>query len=113
MPADGPSAGIAVAIALWSAVTDTPPLTLLAATGEVTIHGDVRPVGGVREKIEAAIEAGAERILLPRENYDSEFSAFPCEILPVATVADVLAIAFFKKVSQQRHEISAVPVCTN
>ena len=113
MPADGPSAGIAVAIALWSAVTDTPPLPLLAATGEVTIHGDVRPVGGVREKIEAAIEAGAERILLPWENYDPEFSAFPCEILPVATVADVLAIAFFKKVSQQIHEISAVPVCTN
>ena len=77
-PADGPSAGVAMAVALYSALKNRPPLPLLAATGEVSIHGNVLPVGGVREKIEAAIEAGAERVLLPRENYDAEFAAFPC-----------------------------------
>ena len=112
-PADGPSAGVAMAVALYSALKNTPPLPLLAATGEVSIHGNVLPVGGVREKIEAAIEAGAERVLLPRENYDAEFAAFPCEIITVGSVEEAIGAAFFKKVSQQIQEIIPVPVCTN
>lgn len=102
-----------MAVALYSALKNTPPLPLLAATGEVSIHGNVLPVGGVREKIEAAIEAGAERVLLPRENYDAEFAAFPCEIITVGSVEEAIGAAFFKKVSQQIQEIIPVPVCTN
>jgi Lon-like ATP-dependent protease len=65
VPMDGPSAGVALAVALMSAITDRPPEACLALTGEVAIRGDVLPVGGVREKICAAITAGAKRILVP------------------------------------------------
>ena len=112
LPADGPSAGIAIAIALYSAATGRAPLPLTAATGEVTIHGEVRPVGGVREKLEAALGAGAVRVLIPLENDDAEFAAQPA-VCPVSTLDEAFAIAFDEKVSQEKHEMATITVCTN
>ena len=68
VPKDGPSAGVALTCALLSAVTGVPARGDVAMTGEVTLHGMVLPIGGVREKLLAAYRMGITRILLPREN---------------------------------------------
>ncbi len=68
VPKDGPSAGVALTCALLSAVTGVPARGDVAMTGEVTLHGAVLPIGGVREKLLAAHRMGIARILLPKEN---------------------------------------------
>ncbi len=68
MPKDGPSAGVALACAILSAVANVPARADVAMTGELTLLGDVLPIGGVREKLLAAYRAGVTDILLPREN---------------------------------------------
>ena len=93
LPADGPSAGIAIAIALYSALLGAPPLARAAATGEVTIHGEVRPVGGVREKLAAAFEAGADCVLIPAGNDDAEFAAEP-RAHAVGTLREAFSLLF-------------------
>lgn len=94
MPMDGPSAGIALAVALMSALSGETPVPLLALTGEITASGAVRPVGGVREKLQAAVEAGAERIIIPEENWEERFRALPARVFPVNDIAAVMRIAF-------------------
>ena len=68
VPKDGPSAGVALSCALLSAVTSLPLRGDVAMTGEVTLHGKVLPIGGVKEKLLAAYRLGLTHILLPREN---------------------------------------------
>ncbi len=94
MPMDGPSAGIALAVALMSALTGKPTIPALALTGEITVQGEVRAVGGVREKLEAAVLAGARTVLLPSANYEEHFVKAEAEILPVSDIAEVMRVAF-------------------
>jgi Lon-like ATP-dependent protease len=94
VPMDGPSAGVALAVVLMSAITDRPPEACLALTGEVAICGDILPVGGVREKLNAAIAAGAKRILVPESNYEETFSELAADIIPVSDIAEVMQLAF-------------------
>lgn len=95
MPMDGPSAGIALAVALMSALTGKPAAKGLALTGEITVQGEVRPVGGVHEKLEAAVLAGATTILVPVDNYEEHSMKFDAtEVLPVSDITEVMRFAF-------------------
>ncbi len=68
VPKDGPSAGITMATAVLSAVTDTPVRAKVAMTGEVTLRGRVLAIGGLKEKLLAAKMAGITTVLVPKEN---------------------------------------------
>jgi ATP-dependent Lon protease len=99
IPKDGPSAGVTMATVLVSLLTDTPVLPLTAMTGEITLSGNVLPVGGIKEKFLAARRAGVQTIILPAENkQDVEEDLTPELIEGVAIhyasrIEDVLAVA--------------------
>ncbi len=79
IPKDGPSAGITMAVSLFSAVTKIPVLKDVAMTGEITLRGKVLPVGGIKDKILAAYRAGIRTIILSAEN-DKDLDDLPAEI---------------------------------
>ena len=90
---DGPSAGLAIFLALYSAVTKTPLPQDVAVTGEVSIQGKVRAVGGIVEKLYAARQAAMRRVLLPKENArEVDASLAGLEVIPVANVEQVLRL---------------------
>ncbi|NLJ67919.1 MAG: ATP-dependent protease LonB [Firmicutes bacterium] len=74
-PIDGPSAGIAVVTAIYSAITGRRVNNVVAMTGEVSIRGLVKPVGGVVPKLEAARLAGVKRAIIPKENWQASFAS--------------------------------------
>lgn len=91
IPIDGPSAGVSMATAITSALTQIPVDNRLAMTGEVSIHGRVKPVGGVVAKVEAAFQAGAAKVLVPKENYQDTFATLQgLQVVPVDTIQEVL-----------------------
>ena len=94
-PKDGPSAGITLTAALASLATGVPVPPDTAMTGEVSLQGDVNPIGGLPEKLMAAQRAGVHRVFIPRENETdlkdvSEEIRGQLEIVPVDTVEEVL-----------------------
>lgn len=94
VPVDGPSAGVSMLTAVYSALTETPVNNLVAMTGEVAIRGGVRPVGGVVAKVEAARLAGAKKVLIPRDNWQEIFRSLSgIQVIPVQNVNEVLAEA--------------------
>ncbi|MGG1312430.1 ATP-dependent protease LonB [Cohnella laeviribosi] len=108
-PVDGPSAGVAMAVAIASAMTNRPVDNKLAMTGEVSIHGRVKPVGGVLAKVEAAFQAGAEKVIIPKENWQAIFEGLQgVEVIPVETVDEVFGHVFGERLTA-RHEIAADP----
>ncbi|GAB6934457.1 ATP-dependent protease LonB [Calditerricola yamamurae] len=95
VPVDGPSAGTAILVAIYSALTGRPVDNLAAMTGEVSIHGKVKPVGGIVAKVEAARHAGAKRVFIPRENYQALFAEWPdIQVIPVDAIDEVLEQVF-------------------
>jgi ATP-dependent Lon protease len=94
VPIDGPSAGISMAVAIASAIHKTPVDNHLAMTGEMSIHGKVKPVGGVVAKVEAAFQAGATKVIIPKENWQELFVDLPgVEVVAVDSIEEVLKIA--------------------
>lgn len=95
VPKDGPSAGITMATAMLSAMTNTPVKANVAMTGEITLRGRVLPIGGLKEKLLAAKSAGMKKVLIPFENQadveelDEEITG-GMKIVPVKTMKEVL-----------------------
>ncbi len=98
-PVDGPSAGIAITTAVYSAITGKMVDNKVAMTGEISIRGNVKPIGGVMAKIEAARKAGATRVIIPRENYQESFKNMEIEVIPVDKIEEVIRIALISELT--------------
>ncbi len=97
-PKDGPSAGVAMCTALVSALTRVPVRSAVAMTGEITLRGEVLPIGGLKEKLLAAHRGGIEMVIIPREN-ERDLIEIPrnikqnLDIRPVRWIDEVLDLA--------------------
>ena len=101
VPKDGPSAGITMATAFYSTVTGIPVKADVAMTGEISLRGKVLPIGGLKEKLLAAKQAGIKLVLIPKENEAdlneiSEEITAGMEIVPVSEMKEVLERALVK-----------------
>jgi len=97
-PKDGPSAGIGMCTAIVSSITGTPVRGEVGMTGEITLRGEVLPIGGLKEKLLAALRAGLKQVLIPKENM-RDLKEIPenvkqnLEIIPVKWIDEVFDIA--------------------
>ncbi|MEZ5895278.1 MAG: endopeptidase La [Parvularculaceae bacterium] len=103
-PKDGPSAGVAMATAIVSVLTGVPVHKDIAMTGEISLRGRVLAIGGLKEKLLAALRAGIKTVLIPQEN-EKDLAEIPdnvksgLKIIPVSRVEDVLSHALTRKLS--------------
>ena len=101
-PKDGPSAGVAMAISIISVLTGIPVKRDVAMTGEITLRGRVLPIGGLKEKLLAALRTGLKTVIIPSEN-EKDLAEIPdnvksgLEIRPVSTMEEVLKIALIRE----------------
>ena len=101
-PKDGPSAGIGMCTALISVLTDIPVRSDTAMTGEITLHGQVLKIGGLKEKLLAAKRAGIKQVIIPDENFP-ELKEFPKQIIkaleihPVKWIDEVISLALINE----------------
>ena len=91
---DGPSAGLAVAAALLSAIWDRPISQKVAVTGEISLQGYVKAVGGIPEKLYGARQAGIETVIIPYANKDDVPDLPGMRVIPVKTVEEALPWIF-------------------
>jgi len=91
MPVDGPSAGITIAVAIYSAISGKPVSNEVAMTGELSLRGLVKPVGGIVPKVEAAKLAGAKKVLIPKDNWQEMFNALEgLQVVPVVSLQEAI-----------------------
>ncbi|PTQ10113.1 endopeptidase La [Sphingomonas oleivorans] len=119
VPKDGPSAGIGMVTAIISTLTGVPVRREVAMTGEVTLRGRVLPIGGLKEKLLAALRGGITTVLIPKEN-EKDLADIPAntleglKIVPVAHVDEVLALALAGPLAPidwtEADELAAQPV---
>lgn len=105
---DGPSAGIAIATAIYSAIKGIKVNNKVAMTGEVGLLGGVKPIGGVRAKIIGARKAGASKVIIPKENWSEGLLEIGgIEIFPVENIREVFNIAFINlTISLEEEELN-------
>ncbi|MCT2537923.1 ATP-dependent protease LonB [Aquibacillus koreensis] len=89
IPVDGPSAGLAMAVGIYSSIQKVPVRHDIAMTGEISLHGEVMPIGGVLTKIKAAKQAGAKQVVIPKANYQA--------ICAKITGIEIIAVETFKE----------------
>jgi len=113
IPKDGPSAGIGLCTAIVSVLTGIPVRCDVAMTGEITLRGEVLPIGGLKEKLLAAVRGGLQRVLIPEENV-RDLAEIPeniknkLEIIPVKWIDKVLELAL-ERLPEPLPEESATP----
>ena len=101
-PKDGPSAGVAMCTSMVSALTGVEVNKSIAMTGEITLRGRVLPIGGLKEKLLAALRGGIQTVLIPKDN-EKDLAEIPdnvkrgLKIIPVSTVDEVLDLALVRK----------------
>jgi len=101
-PKDGPSAGVAMVTAIVSVMTGIPVRKDVAMTGEITLRGRILPIGGLKEKLLAALRGGIKKVLIPEENAKdlseiADVIKSGLEIVPVKRMDEVLANALARK----------------
>lgn len=89
--ADGPSAGIAIATAIYSAVMEIPIKDDIAMTGEISVYGNIRAIGGVVAKLEAAKRCGITTAIIPKENYHERFSEMGIDVVCVDNIKQAIS----------------------
>ncbi len=95
IPIDGPSAGVSIATSIYSSIKKIPVNNLLAMTGEISVQGKIKPVGGVMSKVEAARKAGIKKVFIPRDNWLNIFASFPgIKVIPVQELDEVFEHSF-------------------
>ena len=113
-PKDGPSAGVAMATSIISVITGIPIRRDVAMTGEVTLRGRVLPIGGLKEKLLAALRAGIKTVIIPSEN-EKDLAEIPdnvksgMKIIPVSNVEEVLKVALDRQPEPIDWEEPTVP----
>ncbi|WP_313801024.1 ATP-dependent protease LonB [Cytobacillus sp.] len=109
VPIDGPSAGIAMATGIYSAIYKLPIDHTVAMTGEISIHGHVKPIGGVYPKVKAAKKAGAKTVIIPEENMQSILKEITgIKIIPVTHLNEVFDIALLKNIHMEQSITASV-----
>lgn len=117
VPKDGPSAGVTLTTALISALSGVPVRCDIAMTGEITLHGNVLPIGGLREKSMAAFSEGIKTVLIPKGNV-SDLHDVDAEVkkavrfVPVSDLSEVLGEALLQPSHSGQHEPHPVPPAT-
>jgi len=117
IPVDGPSAGVTMACAIYSAIRKQYINNNIAMTGELSLHGKVKAIGGVKEKIKAAIDGKASTIIIPKDNYSDKFESLKnVLIIPVENLKEVIEISLIKEkeetISTERNDKSSLVYST-
>lgn len=106
IPIDGPSAGVTMVTAIYSAIVNEPVDHRVAMTGEISIRGKIKPVGGIAAKIEAAIKAGCQVVIIPKGNYQERFKDFKIDVIGAEDIQEVIQLAMNSRSEKKEEQYS-------
>ncbi|HZK02415.1 MAG TPA: ATP-dependent protease LonB, partial [Anaerovoracaceae bacterium] len=104
IPIDGPSAGISMVVAIYSAITGLAVDNNVAMTGEISIRGEVKPVGGINAKLQAAIQAGVKKVIIPEDNWNEQYLNYPISVISVSCIEKVVTEAVCENHGREKPE---------